>query len=283
MAFTPRAITRDEKLDHEWGHDSSKFLFSYNRALTASTSTLEIYHCLILNTSNRQCPGTTIERNFEVGTSLRVSFKVNGSTPLEPVCFNATAPSAGQEHEREIHNDDSDTYDSAVTSTAAGSTSTAAASPEDASQRQLLVTATRKGSPRRRTQAQERLLADQVSSITPHNETICEASLPVADDDLGVGEEGDADWTWGTDGATFALGKLSRIRLSSDVMLDGSWIALPWGLSTADGALNEITIAMGTFESRAMYSTLIFFEAPEIVEDRGRDNDTGKPRASADM
>ncbi|CAN0538146.1 unnamed protein product, partial [Ectocarpus sp. 12 AP-2014] len=41
-----------------------------------------------------QCPGTTIERNFEVGTSLSVSLAVNGSTALVPLCGDSVSASS---------------------------------------------------------------------------------------------------------------------------------------------------------------------------------------------
>lgn len=35
---------------------------------------------------SRQCQGTTIERNFEVGASLSMSFAMSGDTPMAAVC-----------------------------------------------------------------------------------------------------------------------------------------------------------------------------------------------------
>lgn len=42
----------------------------------------------------RQCPGTLIERNFEVGASLHVKFSVNASRPLLALC----GPNSAENH-----------------------------------------------------------------------------------------------------------------------------------------------------------------------------------------
>lgn len=49
------------------------------------------FFCPRLLSSRRQCPGTIIDRNFQVGTSLSVSFTVNGTAPLTALCDGTTS------------------------------------------------------------------------------------------------------------------------------------------------------------------------------------------------
>ena len=175
--------------------------------------------------SSRQCPGTTIDRNFEVGTSLSVSFVVDGPSSLTAVCNDSawnTDPNLG-----------SGSVESSDAKSAHGLT--AAEGP-------------RRG----------RLLLDDEANGTLF-QTFCNN-----DDDEDVLDVG---WRWGAGGATFALGELSRIRLASDALLDGLWVPVREGYSTANEE-GEITASVEMFESRAIYSALIFYDDVVAVQER---------------
>lgn len=180
---------------------------------------------------NRQCPGTTIDRNFEVGTSLSVSFAVDGPSSLTAVCNDSA------------WNTDPNTGSGSVEAS-------------DAKSAHGITTA--KSPPR------GRLLLDDEANGTLF-QTFCNN-----DGDEDVLEAG---WRWGVGGATFALGELSRIRLASDALLDGLWSPVREGYSTASEE-GQITASVEMFETRAIYSALVFYDNVEVVQENSTTDNT---------
>ena len=90
----------------------------------------------------------------------------------------------------------------------------------------------------------------------------------------------EARWRWGAGGATFALGELSRIRLASDALLDGLWSSVREAFSTVTEE-GEITASVELFESRATFSTLLFYDDVATVEE-GSSTDFGKGESRAE-
>ncbi|CAN0346455.1 unnamed protein product, partial [Ectocarpus sp. 8 AP-2014] len=236
-----------------------------------------------------QCPGTTIERNFEVGTSLSVSLVVNGSTALVPLCGDSVSASSP------------DSSNTGPTSSAASSSSTTSGS----SSCQKIGTdgvATETSGPSRR-------LSD------PGDESHPSPALParqgrgyrLLQEDQGTNAsldetEGGAGWAWDSDGPIFGLGELSRIRLSSHVLLLGdddndssdyeewtplrntsSWVATAAAGATKNeeggggGRAGVITASLEPFDSQAVFSALLFFSKVEVVQE---ESDTGVKAAT---
>ncbi|CAM9885944.1 unnamed protein product, partial [Ectocarpus sp. 13 AM-2016] len=150
-----------------------------------------------------QCPGTTIERNFEVGTSLSISLAVNGSTALVPLCGDPVSASSP---------DSSNT----------GPTSSSASSSSGSSSCQKVGAdgvATETSGPSRRLSD-----AGDESHPSPALPARQGRSYRLLQEGQGANAsldetEGGAGWAWDSDGPIFGLGELSRIRLSSHVLL----------------------------------------------------------------
>lgn len=244
---------------------------------------------------SRQCPGTTIERNFEVGTSLSVSLVVNGSIALVPLCEDSPFASPLLDYRGAASAASTSSCHHVSTSAAATDGSAGDAAPLD---RRLHATGDDKGrSPssfpfsfpftRRRNRSRgDRLLQEQGDS---------------SDTTLDDETTGGRGWAWETDGPTFGLGERSRMRLSSHVfMLDndddddnddqdgGAWTPLLNTSSAAALAVKEavrdneeeeegggsqragvITASLKRFdfEQEAVFSTLLFFSKVEPVEE----------------
>lgn len=175
--------------------------------------------------TNRQCPGTTIARNFEMGTSLDVSFVVSGSAPLTEVCYAE--------------------YSSGEDGGGGGGRE------EDA------FSSNHHGASR------GRRLLDQNETI--FDNTVCT--------DEGEEDKRFTSWRWGADGATFALGDNSRIRLAGHAKLDEGWTPLRNGFSTANEE-GDVTASLESFADEAVLSTLLFFndETEAFASESSRDN-----------
>eukprot|EP00752_Nemacystus_decipiens_P006446 g5806.t1 len=205
-----------------------------------------------------QCPGTTIERNFEVGTSLSVSLVVNGSTALVPLCEGSSSPS-------------SSSGSSAASSSSCQQYSTSARVDGTTTRgRRLRVTGqgSRYPSLPLPPATRDRLLQEVDQSTSETAEEIA---------------EGGESWAWDEDGPTLGLGELSRIRLASHVLLlrdDGgeAWGELRNTSSVAPvaaesdgeggGPAGVVTASLQSFGVReAVFSTMLFFVRVEAVEE----------------
>ncbi|CAM9400929.1 unnamed protein product, partial [Ectocarpus fasciculatus] len=202
-----------------------------------------------------QCPGTTIERNFKVGTSLSVSLVVNGSTALVPLCDDSSSDSSSCQKSGA---DD-------VATESAG-LSRRLSDPGDESRRPS------SSPPARRGRGYRLLQEDQGTDASLHE------------------TGGGAGWAWDSDGPIFGLGELSKIRLSSHVLLLGDddndsdyegWSPLRNTSSVvaaaAEAAENEeggggragvIMASLEPFDSQAVFSTLLFFSKVEVVQEK---------------
>lgn len=237
--------------------------------------------CLTPNTTvptvilvSRQCPGTTIERNFEVGTSLSVSLVVNGSAALDALCDESSSESSSESVTTSI---------SSVSSCrqVSNSASSSDGAPADAianNRRRLRGSGDNIRSPyslsgRGGRGFGHRLLQgdDQLNNAT-----------------LGQAAGDDGGWGWDSDGPIFGLGELSRIRLSSHVLLlngdegpAGAWAPLRNTSSASaveeaeaaavgelekEGRVGVITASFESVEATAVFSTLLFFNSVELAE-----------------
>ncbi|CAM9203603.1 unnamed protein product [Ectocarpus sp. 6 AP-2014] len=226
-----------------------------------------------------QCPGTTIKRNFEVGTSLSISLVVNGSTALVPLCGDSVSASSP------------DSSNAGPTSGAASSSSTTGGSRSC----QKIGTdgvATEASGPSRR-------LSDPGDESHPSPALAARQGrgYRILQEDQGTNAsldetEGAAGWAWNSDGPIFGLGELSRIRLSSHVLLLGdddndssdyqewtpirntsSWVATIAAGATENeegeggGRAGVITASLEPFDSQAVFSALLFFSKAEVVQE----------------
>lgn len=91
----------------------------------------------------------------------------------------------------------------------------------------------------------------------------------------------EAGWRWGVGGATFALGELSRIRLASDALLDGLWSPVREGYSTASEE-GQITASVEVFETRAIYSALLFYDDVEFTQEGSTTDNTRTSKLGAE-
>lgn len=207
----------------------------------------------------RQCPGTTIERNFEVGTSLSVSVVVNGSTALTPLCDHSSSTSSGS---------------SAASGSSCQQYSTSAGADN---------TPARGGRRLRSSGEGNRFPSSPISSETNHRllQEGDQSTNATFEHTAGGGES----WSWDEDGPTFALGELSRVRLASHILLldDGggeAWTPLRNTSSASaavagngdeeeDGRAGVITASLKSFgvQEEAVFSTLLFFSRVEAVEE----------------
>lgn len=200
----------------------------------------------------RQCPGTTIDRNFEVGTSLSVSLVVNGASTLMPLCDGSSSTSSS-----------SDSTAASISSCQQYSTSAGA----DA-------TATRGRKLRVAREGSHYPSSSPLPSATSHRQ------LQEVDQSTNETFEHTAGtWAWDEDGPTFGLGELSRIRLSSHaLLLDESggeaWAPLRNTSSAAavapnndpedGGSAGVITASLESFGvQEAVFSTMVFFSRVE--------------------
>lgn len=231
------------------------------RKLANSGAPFNMVTFSVFCTVSRQCPGTTIERNFEVGTSLSVSLVVNGSTALIPSCGRSSSTSS------------SSASPASTTSCQQHSTSTGAGGAA-ARGRRLRVAGegTRYPSSPLSSAANHRLLQEEGDQST--NTTL---ELPARD-----GES----WAWDEDGPAFGLGELSRIRLSSHALLldDGggeAWAPLRNTSSAAatipnsgeedDARAGVITALLDSFGvQEAVFSAMLSFSRVEAVEESSR-------------
>lgn len=205
----------------------------------------------------RQCPGTTIERNFKVGTSLSVLLAVNGSSALAPLCDHSSFTSSSSDS-------------SAASTSSCQQVSTSAEADDTAARGRRLRVAGEGGRspPPLSSATNHRLLqeGDQSTNATLENT-----------------DGGGSSWAWDEDGPTFGLGELSRIRLSSHVLFldDGggeAWSPLQNTSSAAavvgendeddGGPAGVITASLASFGvQEAVFSTMLFFSRVEAVEE----------------
>ncbi|CAM9796526.1 unnamed protein product [Scytosiphon promiscuus] len=217
-----------------------------------------------------QCPGTTIERNFEVGTSLSVSLLVNGSSALDPFCEEFSPESSSSEFSSCRQASSSASYsDGATASAVANDRRRLYGTSDDSRSRSFL-------SGRRGRGRGHRLLQEDEDT---HNATRDQAA-------------GDGGWAWDSDGPRFGLGERSKIRLSSHVLLlDGSdgntgvWAPLRNTSSASavevseasdeegEGRAGVITASLDSFEATAVFSTLLYFSSVESAEDSSGSGD----------
>lgn len=213
---------------------------------------------------------------------------MNGSTALAPLCGDSVSASSP------------DSSNTGPTSSAASSSSTASGS-SSCQKIGADGVATETSGPSRR-------LSD------PGDESRPSPALParqgrgyrLLQEDQGTSAsleetDGGAGWAWDSDGPIFGLGELSRIRLSSHVLLLGDgdndssseyeeWTPLQntssWVANAAAGATeNEeggggragvITASLEPFDSQAVFSALLFFSKVEVVQEESATGVEGK-------
>lgn len=239
---------------------------------------------------SRQCPGTTIERNFEVGTSLSVSLVVNGSTALTPLWDDSSLAPPLNSGATTRTASTSSCHESSTS--AATDDGTAAAADTAARNRRLQAASdgvsrspasfSLSSSPTERRSRKQglRLLQEQD-----------EGSNTTLDDET----TGGSGWAWEATGPIFRLGERSRIRLSSHVLIvnddqhEGAWAPLLNTSSAVAVAVKEVsknaeeeeeeertsrragvvTASLESFDvgQEAVFSTLLFFSDVEPVEE----------------
>ncbi|CAM9808562.1 unnamed protein product, partial [Hapterophycus canaliculatus] len=222
-----------------------------------------------------QCPGTTIERNFEVGTSLSVSLVVNASAALDPLCdhFSSSSSSVSPTNSSASASSCQEVSSSASHSDGApaGTAANSRRRLHDAigESRSAYFLFSRRDGGRGHRLLQE---DDQTNNATDE-----------------AAENG--GWTWDSSGPIFGLGERSRVRFSSHVLLlddeegsTGGWIPLRNTSSVSALAGTEveaeaeaeaagerrvgiITASLESFEATAVISTLLYFSSVETGED----------------